>query len=213
MNETAVVTEFERRLRRRRLVRCEPGQACGGAVREASPSRPAGGLAGGLVGLPLPDAVLETVKGASRRLRELTDVAIYLYPGDGRTLPEEGGGPWRLDDLQHRAFRDAEMELRALGFGAVGVSSEPSRSQGRVLVTNRISHEMLSDPEMLMAREPGLPTFAVGDGRWYRRLTLVLVGGRIAKVFSPVTPAHSASQVIAWIRTRATQPGARNDAC
>ena len=208
MNETAVVTEFERRLHRRRLARCEPATACG-----ASPSRGPGSLAGGLVGLSLPDAVLETAKGESRRLREFTDVAIYLYPGDGRRTPEEGGGGWRLDDLQHRAFRASERELRALGFGAVGVGSESSRSQGRVLVTNRISHEMLSDPEMLLAGGLGLPTFAAGDGCWYRRVTLVLVGGRIAKVFFPVAAAHSGGQVIAWIRTRAMQREVGDDAC
>jgi peroxiredoxin len=210
---TVVVTEFERRLRRRMLVRYEPTQACGEAVRRALPSTGPGSLTGGLAGLSLPDAVLETVKGESRRLRELTDVAIYLHPGDGRRTPEDGGGGWRLDDLQHRAFRARERELRALGLRAVGVGSESSRSQGRGLVTNRLSHELLSDPELLLARELGLPTFTAGDGCSYRRLTLVVVGGRIAKVFFPVTAAHGAGQVTAWICTRGVPPEVGDDAC
>ena len=63
---------------------------------------------------------------------------------------------------------------------------------------------MLSDAGLELADVPGLPTFETAAMTLYRRLTLIVSGGRIEHVFYPVFPpdAH-AGEVLAWLRARA----------
>ena len=118
-----------------------------------------------------------------------------------------------MDGIQHGAFRANERELAALGFQAIGISSQSCRLQREAIRANRIGHRMLSDPELLLARAFALPTFTVDDASWYRRVTLVVARGQIVKVFFPVRePAHNAAQVIAWICMHGGQQGAGADA-
>jgi peroxiredoxin len=62
---------------------------------------------------------------------------------------------------------------------------------------------LLSDPELRLADELRLPTFDVAGMRLYKRITLAVKDGVIAKVFYPVFPPdRNAADVLAWLRER-----------
>jgi len=131
-------------------------------------------------------------------LASVLALVLYLYPGsDGACGGEDTS---RMDGVQHRAFRAHERELRALEFHAIGISSQSKRAQQRSAFANRVEHRLLSDPELLLARELGSPTFTVNGAQCYERLTLVVTEGSIRKVFFPVrVPARNSAQAMAWI--------------
>ena len=110
-----------------------------------------------------------------------------------------------IDGILHRAFRANAKTLHALGFQVLGISSQEAKAQLRVMINNRLEHQMLSDPHLLLARGLGLPTFATNHGCWYERTFLVALRGRIAWVQFPVRePGRAPAQAIAWIRTHDT---------
>jgi peroxiredoxin len=175
----------------------------GPALIAASPSSAsARGVADRLVGLEIPSLVLERIQGNPLNLAEFAatfPVAVYMYPGCGCS-PEDCSDAPRMDALQHRAFRDAEPDLEAHGYHAIGISSQAADAQSDTALLEGVSHRLLRDPGLRLARELGLPTFEADGARWYQRLTLVAAGGRVQKVFFPVaSPARSAAQVLAWM--------------
>lgn len=152
-----------------------------------------------LVGLEIPPVVLEGGWERALDLRESTWSAavIYFYPGCGNSAE---GEETSLDFAQHRAFRDHHPDLQARGCCAIGVSSQSQEAQWQVAHANAVTQKMLCDPQLELARELGLPTFTRCEARWYERLVMVVIGGRIEKVFFPVACAsRSAAQVIAWM--------------
>jgi peroxiredoxin len=129
-------------------------------------------------------------------------VVIYMYPGSGSS-PDGGEDSPMLDAAQHRAYGAHEPDMSALRLSVVGVSSLFSDAQRESAEASRVTHKLLSDPHLLLARELGLPTFSHGGATWYRRLTMVVRHGRIDKVFYPVrSPARNAAQVVAWAKVR-----------
>jgi peroxiredoxin len=126
-------------------------------------------------------------------------VVIYFYPGCSGS-PGDGEETALMDAAQHRAFRDRQPDLEAQHCSAIGISSQSKESQREAHLANRVSQKLLCDPELQLARELGLPTFARHEARWYERLTLIASGGRVEKAFFPVpNAASSAAQVIAWM--------------
>jgi peroxiredoxin len=161
----------------------------GGAV-----STEAAAVAERLVGLVIPSVVLGGGREMSLDLYALArhrPVVLYFYPGCASA---------REDEAQHRAFRDLHLDFEARHYSPVGVSSQSERSQRASAFAIGATHRLLRDPELLLARELGLPTFSCDGASWYQRLMLVASGARIAKVFFPVpSAARSAAQVIAWL--------------
>ncbi len=67
------------------------------------------------------------------------------------------------------------------------------------MIAGRLTHRLLSDPQLGLARELELPTFEHDYARCYPRLTLIAKDGRIEKAFFPVASAgRSAAPVITW---------------
>lgn len=98
-------------------------------------------------------------------------------------------------------FRDHHQDLLAAGASAVfGVSSQGRDYQREVVDRLRLPFVMLSDPELRLGEELGLPTFQAGGLRLFKRLTLVIRDGLIEQVFYPVFPPNEhASEVLAWL--------------
>ena len=136
------------------------------------------GAADHLIGLELPDLVLESSEGEVN-LRDL-DV-IYVYPRSGR--PEQPMLPgWdetpgaRGCTPQSCAFRDLHGELAKLGVRVAGLSVQS-----------------LDDQREFAERNTGL----------YKRCTLVAEDARIVKVFYPVFPPDAnAGDVLRWLQNR-----------
>ncbi len=60
--------------------------------------------------------------------------------------------------------------------------------------------ELLSDSELKFARALRLPTFEVESMTLIKRLTLIILDGRIEKFFYPVFPPdENAEEVIGWL--------------
>ena len=98
-------------------------------------------------------------------------------------------------------FRDHYEELTALGAEVFGLSSQDPPDQAEAAARLKLPFPLLSDAGLVLAERLGLPTFEAGDRPRYKRLTLVLSGGRIEHVFYPVFPPDQhAAEVLAWLR-------------
>ena len=163
------------------------------------------GAADHLLGLELPDLVLESSLGPVN----VHDVdVLYVHPRTGRPdrplLPgwDETPGA-RGCTPQSCAFRDAHGELQALGVRVAGLSAQPLEEQQEFAERNRIPYPVIADPERRLGEALRLPTFEIAGLTLYKRVTLVAERARIVKVFYPVFPPDAnAADVLAWLRAR-----------
>ena len=158
------------------------------------------GAADHLVGLELPELVLESSQGPAN-VRDF-DV-IYVYPRTGKPgvplLPgwDETPGA-RGCTPQSCAFRDLFPEL---GVPVAGLSAQSLDDQLEFAERNRMPFPVIADPERRLGAALGLPTFEIAGLTLYKRITLVAENARIVKVFYPVFPPDAnAGDVLAWLR-------------
>jgi len=165
-----------------------------------------------LPGLRLPSIPLMSTTGQMVDLSSLQGrVVVYCYPRTGRPGQEIPKG-W--DDIpgargctpQSCAFRDHHAEFVALGARVFGLSTQTTDYQREAVARLHLPFELLSDEKLSFARAIRLPTFECGwafgaqPETLIKRLTLILAGGKIEKVFYPVFPPDkNAEQVSAWL--------------
>ena len=167
------------------------------------------GAADHLRGQPVPGLTLSSTDGESVRLRQLAGerTVIYVYPMSGRpgvALPpgwDEIPGA-RGCTTEACDFRDHYRELMDAGASAVyGLSSQDTAYQQEFVERLGLPFPILSDPELLLAQEPGLPTFEVEGQTLYKRITLVITGGLIEHAFYPIFPPNEhATEVLGWLQ-------------
>jgi peroxiredoxin len=160
------------------------------------------GEADHLAGATLPDLVLQSSQGPVN-VRDFG--VLYVYPRSGKLGHPPPSG-W--DDIpgargctpQSCGFRDHNAELAAFGVRVAGLSAQSLDDQIEFAQRNDMPFPVVSDEWLELARDPGLPTFEVDDLTLYKRLALVVDGGRIEKVFYPVFPPdRNAQDVLAWL--------------
>jgi peroxiredoxin len=101
------------------------------------------------------------------------------------------------------AFRDHAAELERLEATVVGISAQHPEEQREFAAREGISYPLLNDAGFELEQRLGLPTFEVAGRRFYVRLTLVVVGGRIERVFHPVADVERhPEEVAAWLSER-----------
>jgi peroxiredoxin len=170
------------------------------------------GAADHLTGQEVPEVLLSSTLGGQCDLSAATErlAVVYVYPRTGvpgEPLPagwNEIPGA-RGCTPQSCAFRDHVLELAAYGASVLGLSGQPHEEQREFAGREHIPYPLLSDPDLRLANVLGLPTFEAAGRRFYRRLTFIAEGRRIAKVFYPVFPPHrNPSEVLSWL---AEQPG------
>jgi peroxiredoxin len=168
------------------------------------------GAADHLPGLELPDLTLPSTIGGEANLAALGAglLVAYVYPRTGvpgQPLP----AGW--DDIpgargctpQSCAYRDALAEFGGLGATVVGISAQTPGEQAEFAAREHIPFALLSDSGLLLAAALGLPIFEVEGMRLYRRLTLVVEGGRIVRALYPVFPPdRDAARVLGWLQSR-----------
>lgn len=162
-----------------------------------------------LPGLRLPDISLASTAGGVVDLASLPGLTvIYAYPRTGE--PDKDPPPgWnaipgaRGCTPQSCAFRDHYQELRARGASAVfGLSTQTTDYQREAAERLHLPFALLSDADLTFAHALRLPTFAVAGMTLIKRLTLIVVDGRIEHVFYPVFPPdQDATNVLAWLGT------------
>ncbi len=162
-----------------------------------------------LIGTPVPPLVLESSRGRV----DLADLAaglavLYVYPRTGKPgvpVPDEWNAipGARGCTPQSCAFRDHAGEIGALGAAVAGLSAQSLDEQVEAAERLRLPYPVISDPELRLGSALGLPTFEFGPATLYRRVTLMLETGWIAKTFYPVFPPdRNTEDVIAWLETR-----------
>jgi len=161
-----------------------------------------------LRGLTLPPLTLAATDGSNVDLGALTGlIVLYFYPRTGRPdepLPEG----WdmipgaRGCTPQSCAFRDHFGELQALGVSAVyGISTQATAYQAEAATRLHLPFALLSDADRKLADALRLPMMEAAGMILNRRLTLIVSGGRIVKVFYPIFPPdRNAGDVIAALR-------------
>jgi peroxiredoxin len=160
------------------------------------------GAADHLVGMEMPDLVLESSRGPVN-VRDFG--VVYVYPRSGRPgvplLPgwDETPGA-RGCTPQSCAFRDLYPEL---GLPVAGLSAQTLDDQLEFAERNEMPFPVIADPERRLGAALRLPTFDISGLTLYKRITLVAEDGRIVKVFYPVFPPDAnAGDVLAWLRSR-----------
>ena len=170
------------------------------------------GAADQLAGRSLPAVALRSTGGGEVDLAAAAAAAqrlvLYVYPRTGvpgEPLPDgwDAIPGARGCTPQSCAFRDHHAELRDAGADVLGLSAQTAEEQAEFAAREHIPFALLSDSQLALARELGLPTFEAGGMRLYKRITLIVEDGAIAKVFYPVFPPdRNAADVLAWLRER-----------
>ena len=156
--------------------------------------------------MQLPSVPLTSTAGRIVDLANLPGrTVVYCYPRTGRPDQEPPNG-WneipgaRGCTPQSCAFRDHYRELQALGAGVFGLSTQSTDYQREAVERLHLPFDLLSDSELVFTRALRLPTFQVESVTLIKRLTLIIVNGRIEKVFYPVFPPDkNAGEVIEWL--------------
>jgi peroxiredoxin len=165
------------------------------------------GVCDHLLGAAVPPLVLDSSQGPVD-LGELAAglAVLYVYPRTGRPDRAVPDG-WdaipgaRGCTPQSCAFRDHAAELAGLGARVAGLSAQTLEEQIEFAEREHMPFPVVADPERRLGALLGLPTFEFDGATLYRRVTLVLEAGRVARVFYPVFPPDlNAAEVVAWLR-------------
>ncbi len=165
-----------------------------------------------LPGMVLPSIPLPATAGDPVDLSALPGrIVVYAYPRTGR--PDQDVPPgW--DEIpgargctpQSCSFRDHHQDLRELGANVFGLSTQGTAYQREAAERLHLPFELLSDEDLALSKEVGLPTFEVEGVLLIKRLTMILEDGWIEKVFYPVFPPNeSAQRVVEWLSPRAAE--------
>jgi peroxiredoxin len=165
-----------------------------------------------LVGMPVPSLMLDSSMGPVS-LRELgVDLAVlYVYPRTGRPGRPIPAGWDALPGArgctpQSCAFRDHAAELGELGARVAGLSAQTLAEQVEFAEREHMPFPVIADPARKLGAALDLPTFEFEGVELYKRVTLVLEGAHVAKVFYPVfPPGGNAADVVAWLRDRSSR--------
>ncbi len=162
-----------------------------------------------LVGMTVPEITLASSEGPVD-LRELGAglAVLYVYPRTG--IPgRPPADEWnaipgaRGCTPQSCAFRDHAGELAELGARLAGLSAQTLAEQQEFAQREHMPFPVIADPDRLLGGALRLPTFEFDGLELYKRVTLVLEDGHVAKVFYPVFPPdRNAGDVVAWLAAR-----------
>lgn len=135
-------------------------------------------------GEPLPGSMVSLAE-----LARLGSLAVFFYRGVvSEGVAQSGGGGVGIETAARMAgWREREPELEELGYRIVGISSQSSEAQTQFALDRMLSFAFLSDRELLLADELGLPTGeGPGGERVYEPLTMLVRDGRVWCVFYPL---------------------------
>ena len=159
-----------------------------------------------LTGMGVPALTLDSSHGPVDLAQLGAGLAVlYVYPRTGHPDRDVPAG-WdaipgaRGCTPQSCGFRDHSAELAAHGATAAGLSVQTLEEQIELAERIHTPFPVIADPERRLGSALGLPTFEFDGVTLYKRVTLVLRAGTIAKVFYPVFPPdRNAEEVLAWL--------------
>ena len=162
------------------------------------------GAADHLTGTLLPPVALAATDGSTVRLDELPGrSAVFAYPRTGRPGEEPPGGEAGWNAIpgargctpEACSFRDEAARFGGLGVRVFGLSTQDTDYQREAVERLRLPYPLLSDERLELTRALDLPTFEVDGMTLLRRLTLMVVEGRIEDVVYPVFPPDRGAEL------------------
>lgn len=177
-----------------------------------------------IVGRPLPSIPFPDGEGSVIDLPHAARQGLVIYAQPGILLPpHDDPKSMQRDALQHDSYIGLRHSFaRTIPDGAlIALAAYPDRahfdasrrahfdasrdaSRDRLrrspLRDDAVSHFVISDPLLKLADALELPTFELGEHRYYERTTIVATNGRIAKVFHPAVVGRDAQQALAWLK-------------
>lgn len=161
-----------------------------------------------LLNAMLPDIALASTQGSPVNLSQLSGWSvIYIYPMTGlpgTALPDgwDNIPGARGCTPQSCAFRDHHTELQQLGARVFGLSTQSTAYQTEAATRLHLPFDLLSDAQFAFTNALQLPTFEVNHQRLIKRITLLVLDGKIVHFMYPVFPPdQNATQVIDWLKT------------
>ncbi|MYA89121.1 MAG: peroxiredoxin [Boseongicola sp. SB0662_bin_57] len=176
---------------------------------QAIPAPADDGSASHLEGMSVPSVPLPSTRGGQVNPGHLRGWSVlFFYPMTGRPdVPLPDG--W--DDIpgargctpQSCAFRDLSQELADKGVSAVfGISTQSTEYQREAADRLHLPFALLSDAELQLTAALRLPTMEVEGNLLLKRLTLVLHGAQVKRVFFPVFPPdRNAADVLKFMES------------
>ncbi|NND04186.1 MAG: redoxin family protein [Acidimicrobiia bacterium] len=168
------------------------------------------GAADHLIGMHLPPIALPSTLGESVVLSDAGSpwAVVYVYPMTGRP-DHELPAKWDLIPgargctPQTCSFRDHKAALSELGADVYGLSVQATDYQREMVDRLHVNFPVLSDAAGEFGAALNLPTMQAGEMTLYKRLTMIIRGGRIEHVMYPVFPPdENAADVVSWLRDR-----------
>ena len=161
-----------------------------------------------LPGLRVPALRLRATTGEQFDLSGLGaegTAVLFIYPRTGKAGEPLPPG-WDLIPgargctPQSCAFRDLHGQFAERGVEVLGLSGQSPEDQDEFAERVHLQFPLLSDTSLKLAAALALPTFSAADMTLYKRVTLVIRDGEIARVFYPVFPPdRNAAEVLAWL--------------
>lgn len=164
-----------------------------------------------LMGARIPSVGLASTRGGNVDLSTMRErFVVYAYPRTGTPDRSPLVPDWNMIPgargctPQSCAFRDHYAELKAEGAAEVfGLSTQDAIYQREMAERLHLPFAVLSDSDLCFTRALRLPTFVVAGQELMKRLTFVVCGGVIEKVFYPVFPPDkNAEEVAVWLRSQ-----------
>lgn len=166
------------------------------------------GAAAHLPGQRLPALALPSTDGTDVDLGALGPgrTLIYVFPMTGAPDQDMPDGWEAIPGARGCSAHNCDMrnhyaDLVQAGVRRVfGLSSQPIDYQRLLAETLRLPYPLLTDEDLRLARDPGLPTFTVAGLTLYRRQALLVNDGIIEHVFYPIFPPDKhAETVLRWL--------------
>jgi hypothetical protein len=162
-------------------------------------------IAGMLTGVRIPGLLCADYDGQLVDLNAIAVSALILYLQPGGLSARSDS---HADERQHNAYRALLHRFvvtmpSGSAIAALSAAPEVSPDEWRQIPKNskELPHYLLNDGGGL-AKELPLPTFECGDLRLYDRITLIVVEGRIEKVWYPVVGGQDAQMALTWFQLR-----------
>jgi peroxiredoxin len=162
------------------------------------------GAADHLRGTPLPPVALPATDGEHVRLDELPGRSVvFAYPRTVKPGDEPPGGEAGWNAIpgargctpEACSFRDEAARFGALGARVFGLSTQATVDQREAVERLGLTYPLLSDEALELTRALRLPTFEVEGLTLLRRLTLIVVEGRIEDLVYPVFPPDRGAEL------------------
>jgi peroxiredoxin len=159
--------------------------------------------------MEVPSVALPATDGTAVNLAALQGRSVIaVYPWTGRPgLPNPPdwdripGAHGSTPELE--GFRDRHADFARSNFRLFGLSRQDTAYQRELVARLGLPFPILSDDAGAFGAALMLPTFATGGTNYLKRLTLLVAGGSIERVFYPVIdPAGHAAEILREIDKR-----------